>query len=105
MGGHPARRAERHVGHDVVAVRTQHRFIGLDLVVRFVQQREVQAESQQKKRHRGDRQMDGQLQKLGNVGDVDESQCGVDGQDRRGEARKSDADKTRDAGEPCWADG
>ena len=59
---HPARRAERHVGYDVVAVRTQHRLVGLDLVVRFVQQREVQAESQQKKCHRGHRQMDGQLQ-------------------------------------------
>ena len=95
VGGHPARRAERHIGDDVVAVRTQHRFIGLDLVVRLVQQREVQAESQQKKRHRGDRQMDGQLQHLGNVGDVDESQCGVDGQDRRGEAGQSDADVAR----------
>ena len=63
--------------------------------MRFVQQCEVQAESQQKKCHRGDRQMDGQLQNLGNVGDVDESQCGVDGKDRRGEARKRDADITR----------
>ena len=64
MGGHPARRTERHVGDDVVAVRAQHRFIGLDLVVRFVQQCEMQAEPQQKKRHCGDRQMDGQLQEL-----------------------------------------
>ena len=95
----PARRAERHVGNDVVAVRAQHRLVGLDLVVRLVQQREVQAESQQKKCHRGDRQMDGQLQYLGNARDVDESQCGVDGEDRRGEARQRDADIPPDAGE------
>ena len=38
--------------------------------------------------------MDGQLQYLWNVGDVDDSQCGVDGQHRRGEARQRGADKT-----------
>ena len=95
MSGDPARRAERHVGHDVVAVRTQHRLIGLDLVLRFMQQRKVQTESKQKKCYRGDSQMDGQLQYLWNAGDVDKSQCGVDGQDRRGEARQGGANKTR----------
>ena len=63
--------------------------------MRFMQQREVQAESQQKKRYRGDRQMDGQLQYLWNVGDVDDSQRGVDGQDRRCKACQRGADKTR----------
>ena len=43
-------------------------------------------------RDRGHREMDGQLQQLGNAGDVDEAECGVDGEDRRGEARQSDAD-------------
>ena len=93
--GHPARRAERHVGDDVVAVRTQHRLVGVDLVVRFVQQREVQTDSQQQKCHRSHREMDDQLQALWNPGDVDEPQCGVDGQHRHGEARQRGADVTR----------
>ena len=34
------------------AVRAQQRLVGLDLVVRFVQQRQVQPDAQQKQRHR-----------------------------------------------------
>ncbi len=97
-GGHTARRAERHIGYDVVTVRTQYRFVGVDLVVRFVQQREMQSESQQQKCHRRDREMDDQLQPLGNVCDIDESKSGIDGEDGRGEAGKNDPDNTRRAG-------
>ena len=69
----------------MIAVRTQQRLIGVDLVVRFVQQREMKADSQQQKCHHGHRQMDNQLQRLWNPGDVDEAQCGVHGNYCRGE--------------------
>ena len=72
-----ARRAERHVGYDVVAVRTQHRLVGVDLVVFFVKQCEVKADAQQQKRHHGHREMNDQLQPLRDVRDVDEPQPGV----------------------------
>jgi hypothetical protein len=38
VGGHPAMRAERHVGNDVFALDAKHRFIWTHVVVLFVQE-------------------------------------------------------------------
>ena len=58
----------------MAAVGTQQRFIGLDLVVRFVQQRQVQADPQQEQRHQRHRQMQDQQQHLRKPGDVDQAE-------------------------------
>ena len=73
-GGHPACRTERHIGHDVVAVGTQHWLIGVDLVVCLVQQRQMKSDAQQQKCDQCHGQMDDQLQPLGDMGHVDQPQ-------------------------------
>ena len=93
-GGHPARGAERHVGHDVTAVRAQQRLVGVDLVVCLVQQRQVQPDAQQQQCNRGQGEIEHQHQHLREARDVDEAQAHVHRQHRD---REPDEDGPHDA--------
>ena len=58
----------------MAAVRAQQRFVGLDLVVRLVQQRQVQTDAQHEQGHQRQREIQHQHQHLREVGDVDQAQ-------------------------------
>ncbi len=69
----------------MAAVWTQQRLIGANLVMRFMEQRQVQADPQQEQRYQRQRQMQAQQQQLRKTGDVNQPEAQVNRQHRHRE--------------------